>query len=266
MTTDQRLADLRKTYAQRSLSEADVLPDAVAQFRAWLDEALAARLDEPTALTLSTVAAGGQPSSRVVLLKGLPDDAGFLFYTNYDSRKGHELGRPAAGGPQLFLARPGAAGARGGPRRKGPGNDEHPVFSAPPARQPARGLGIAPKPAHRRPRRAGSPRNRRGSPICRPGPAAAPPALGRLPAAPAARRVLAGPAPAACTTAWSTGSRTARGPSAAWPLRPVGNEHLSFNRLSASSSSWGGGGRVVHWAGFACRQCPGSRRMINAAC
>ena len=89
--TDPHLADLRKTYAQRSLSEADVLPNAMRQFRQWLDEALAAQLDEPTALTLSTVAAGGQPSSRVVLLKGLPDDAGFLFYTNYDSRKGHEL-------------------------------------------------------------------------------------------------------------------------------------------------------------------------------
>ncbi len=89
--TDPHLADLRKTYAQRTLSEADVLPDAVPQFRQWLDEAMAAQLDEPTALTLSTVAANGQPSSRVVLLKGLPDDAGFLFYTNYDSRKGQEL-------------------------------------------------------------------------------------------------------------------------------------------------------------------------------
>ena len=89
--TDPHLADLRKTYAQRTLSEADVLPDAVAQFRQWLDEALAAQLDEPTALTLSTVGASGQPSSRVVLLKGLPDDAGFLFYTNYDSQKGREL-------------------------------------------------------------------------------------------------------------------------------------------------------------------------------
>ena len=89
--TDPHLADLRKTYAQRSLSEADVLPNALLQFRQWLEDALAAQLDEPTALTLSTVAASGQPSSRVVLLKGLPDDTGFLFYTNYDSRKGQEL-------------------------------------------------------------------------------------------------------------------------------------------------------------------------------
>ena len=89
--TDPHLADLRKTYAQRTLSEADVLPDAVAQFRAWMEEALAAQLDEPTAMTISTVSATGQPSSRVVLLKGLPDDTGFLFYTNYDSRKGQEM-------------------------------------------------------------------------------------------------------------------------------------------------------------------------------
>ena len=74
-----------------------MLPDAVQQFRQWMDEALAAQLDEPTALTLSTVNAAGQPSSRVVLLKGLPDDAGFLFYTNYESRKGLELaGQPLA--------------------------------------------------------------------------------------------------------------------------------------------------------------------------
>ena len=90
--TDAELADLRQTYAQRTLLEADVLPDAVRQFQQWLDEAVAAQLPEPAALTLATVdVATGQPSQRVVLLKGLPDDAGFLFYTNYDSRKGHEL-------------------------------------------------------------------------------------------------------------------------------------------------------------------------------
>ena len=88
---DQELADLRKTYAQRTLTEADVLPAAVPQFRRWLDEALAAKLDEPTAMTVSTVGPDGQPAARVVLLKGLPDDAGFLFYSNYASRKGHEL-------------------------------------------------------------------------------------------------------------------------------------------------------------------------------
>ena len=87
----ESLADLRKTYAQRTLSEADVRPEAVTQFRVWLEEALAAQLEEPTAFTISTVSASGQPSARVVLLKGLPDETAFLFYTNYDSRKGQEL-------------------------------------------------------------------------------------------------------------------------------------------------------------------------------
>ncbi|WP_303311557.1 pyridoxamine 5'-phosphate oxidase [Hymenobacter sp. BT730] len=89
--TDQQLADLRKTYAQHTLTEAEVNPDAVQQFRVWLQEALDARLDEPTAMLLSTVNTEGQPTGRVVLLKGLPDDAGFLFFTNYESRKGQEL-------------------------------------------------------------------------------------------------------------------------------------------------------------------------------
>jgi pyridoxamine 5'-phosphate oxidase len=94
---DPHLADLRKTYAQRTLSEADVLPAAIPQFRVWLEEAIQAQLDEPTAMTVSTVDATGQPSARVVLLKGLPDDAAFLFYTNYDSRKGRDLAeRPLA--------------------------------------------------------------------------------------------------------------------------------------------------------------------------
>ncbi|RTQ45659.1 pyridoxamine 5'-phosphate oxidase [Hymenobacter gummosus] len=88
---DQHLADLRKTYAQHELSEAAADADALRQFRRWLDEALQAQADEPTAMTLSTVGPDGQPSARIVLLKGLPDDAGFLFFTNYDSRKGREL-------------------------------------------------------------------------------------------------------------------------------------------------------------------------------
>ncbi|QIX59802.1 pyridoxamine 5'-phosphate oxidase [Hymenobacter lutimineralis] len=96
---DHHLADLRKTYAQRSLSEADVQPEAIAQFRQWLDEALGAQVDEPTAMVLATSNEQGQPSARVVLLKGLPDDAGFLFFTNYDSRKGQEL----AAHPQAAL-------------------------------------------------------------------------------------------------------------------------------------------------------------------
>ncbi|AYA36345.1 pyridoxamine 5'-phosphate oxidase [Hymenobacter oligotrophus] len=99
---DQHLADLRKTYAQRDLSEAAADPDAIRQFRSWLDEALQAQIDEPTAMTVSTVGPDGQPSARVVLLKGLPEDAGFLFYTNYESRKGQELAASAKAALTFF--------------------------------------------------------------------------------------------------------------------------------------------------------------------
>jgi pyridoxamine 5'-phosphate oxidase len=84
------IADLRRTYALESLSEQDVATDPVAQFGRWFDEALHAQLYEPNAMTLATADATGRPSARTVLLKGF-DAAGFVFYTNYDSRKGRDL-------------------------------------------------------------------------------------------------------------------------------------------------------------------------------
>jgi len=90
------IADLRREYHRASLSETSVDPDPVRQFQNWLDEAVQAALPEPTAMTLATVAADGSPSARIVLLKGV-DARGFVFFTNYESRKGNELGaRPAA--------------------------------------------------------------------------------------------------------------------------------------------------------------------------
>lgn len=84
------LADLRRSYTLRSLQETDVSPNPFVQFRVWFDEALAAQLTEPNAMTLATVNTDGIPSARVVLLKGF-DERGFVFYTNYESRKAHEL-------------------------------------------------------------------------------------------------------------------------------------------------------------------------------
>lgn len=83
------IADLRKDYARHSLDESSVRPDPLEQFRLWLDEAIAAGCPEPTAMALSTVSERGRPSSRMVLLKSV--DSGFVFYTNYESRKGREL-------------------------------------------------------------------------------------------------------------------------------------------------------------------------------
>lgn len=85
------LADLRENYTKGCLAKEDLHPDALEQFRRWLDEARRAPdLPEPNAMILATVDATGQPSARAVLLKGL-DARGFIFYTNYESRKAREL-------------------------------------------------------------------------------------------------------------------------------------------------------------------------------
>jgi pyridoxamine 5'-phosphate oxidase len=86
------LADIRLTYAQRALSEAETDPDALRQLEQWLREAIA-KVEEPTAMVLATVSAEGQPSARVVLLKALDALApgGLTFYTNYESAKGRAL-------------------------------------------------------------------------------------------------------------------------------------------------------------------------------
>lgn len=84
------IADLRREYALASLDERDVAPDPVAMFSRWFAEARAADVAEPNAMTLATASADGAPSARMVLLKGV-DDGGFVFYTDYRSRKAAEL-------------------------------------------------------------------------------------------------------------------------------------------------------------------------------
>jgi pyridoxamine 5'-phosphate oxidase len=85
-----RLAEIRKDYRQQGLGEGDVDSDPFRQFRVWFDDAVNAGLLEPNAMTLATASRDGRPSARMVLLKGF-DERGFVFYTNYESRKGREL-------------------------------------------------------------------------------------------------------------------------------------------------------------------------------
>jgi pyridoxamine 5'-phosphate oxidase len=85
-----KIADLRTEYMRETLDVKDVAPDPVRQFEHWFDEAVKAQVPEPNAMTLATVDESGRPSARVVLLKGF-DARGFVFYTNYASRKGREL-------------------------------------------------------------------------------------------------------------------------------------------------------------------------------
>ncbi|MCS6888078.1 MAG: pyridoxamine 5'-phosphate oxidase [Chloroflexus sp.] len=84
------LAELRKEYTQRGLSESEADADPIALFTRWLREAAAAGLIEPNAMTLATIDPDGRPSARMVLLKGI-DERGFVFFTNYESRKGRAL-------------------------------------------------------------------------------------------------------------------------------------------------------------------------------
>src|SRR6266404_4553663 len=84
------LADLRKSYTLAGLRRADLGASPFQQFQKWLQQALDAELLEPTAMTLATVDQNGRPSARIVLLKGL-DERGFVFYTNYQSRKAREM-------------------------------------------------------------------------------------------------------------------------------------------------------------------------------
>lgn len=84
------LASLRRDYMGESLDEADVAADPFTQFQRWFDEALRAELPTANAMTLATASAAGAPAARIVLLKGI-DHGGFVFYTNYLSRKGREL-------------------------------------------------------------------------------------------------------------------------------------------------------------------------------
>ncbi len=84
------LAHLRNEYALKTLDEREVDRDPLKQFGVWMVEAIHAKVPEPTAMSLATVDANGRPSVRIVLLKGV-DPRGFVFFTNYASRKGRNL-------------------------------------------------------------------------------------------------------------------------------------------------------------------------------
>src|ERR687896_2237489 len=90
------VADLRREYARARLDETNVSPDPITEFARWFEEAVKAEVQEPNAMTLASVSSEGAPSARIVLLKGF-DERGFVFFTDYRSRKGAELeGNPRA--------------------------------------------------------------------------------------------------------------------------------------------------------------------------
>jgi pyridoxamine 5'-phosphate oxidase len=95
------LQNLREDYTGPSLSEANTKADPIKQFEIWFNEAQEANVPELNAMTLSTATYDGRPSARIVLLKGFYD-AGFIFYTNYLSRKGKEITKNPIGALTFF--------------------------------------------------------------------------------------------------------------------------------------------------------------------
>ena len=87
---NKSIADIRKDYRMRSLSESDAARNAITQFETWWNEAVKSEISEPNAMTLATASADGVPTARIVLLKGF-DERGFVFFTNYNSLKGEQL-------------------------------------------------------------------------------------------------------------------------------------------------------------------------------
>ncbi len=89
-TEKENIQNLREQYAKKSLLKNNVSQDPVKQFSKWFDEALKAKIPEPNAMSLATATKEGKPSVRIVLLKGF-DERGFVFFSNYKSKKGKEL-------------------------------------------------------------------------------------------------------------------------------------------------------------------------------
>jgi pyridoxamine 5'-phosphate oxidase len=193
------LADIRQDYSKKELSPEDCLPDAVAQFEVWLNEAMTAQVHEPTAMNVATVGADGRPTARIVLLKGV-ENGQLVFYTNYLSRKGQQLAdNPFVSitffWPELERQVRWKAGCSKWPR------GVRRLFCQPSLYQPAGCLGQRAEQRNQLQERAGQPRRhvwRQASTAC-----AAPAALGRLRGDPGPVEFWQG-APAVCTTAWST--------------------------------------------------------------
>jgi len=84
------IANIRKEYKLQTLAEKDVLKNPFSQFDKWWQEAIHSNLEEVNAMTLATASADGMPDARIILLKGV-DEKGFVFFTNYESTKGHQI-------------------------------------------------------------------------------------------------------------------------------------------------------------------------------
>ncbi len=137
------LAALRREYGDRGLDTPDLAPDPIEMFGRWFDDTVAAGLHEPNAMVVTTVSGEGRPSTRLVLLKGI-DERGFVFYTNYGSRKAQDI----EANPAVSLLFPWHDLQRQvrveGTASRVSQEDSEAYFALPAARVAARRLGISP--------------------------------------------------------------------------------------------------------------------------
>ena len=104
------IADIRKNYSQKKLSEKKAEADPMKQFAKWWKQAVESKIDEVNAMTLATASSDGIPAARIVLLKGVEEN-GFIFFTNYESFKGQQLSENPKACLVFFLERTGATGS-----------------------------------------------------------------------------------------------------------------------------------------------------------
>ena len=177
------LIALREEYFTKGLRRIDLDPDPIKEFGIWFTAAVEVGISEMNAMALATVAENGQPTTRMVLLKGYDHD-GFVFYTNYLSEKGLHLEKNPRAGLVIHWKELERQIRIDGIAEK--------VSREESARQPARGVGFAPERCDRRTPNLGSAALGIRRAICRPGNSLST-LLGRLSGETGANRILAGP-------------------------------------------------------------------------
>ena len=192
------IARLRTDYMKGALDDGHADADPIRQFTRWWDEVTQSQLREANAMTLATADRGGVPSARMVLLKGY-DDRGFVFFTNYDSRKGRELADNPRAALLFFWSELERQVRIEGPVERDRRGRIGRVLPQPPADEPHRGLGLAAERADPQQGLAAGARRRNGTaPWSESGATAA---LGRLPGTARDDGVLAGAALATARSA-----------------------------------------------------------------
>ena len=146
--------EIRERYSQAGLSETALNPDPILQFEQWLQEAAAAGVFEPGAACLASASRQGEPSARMVLLKGV-DSRGFIFFTNYESPKAQDLAENPQACPGGGLGGAGPPGPHLRKRRANLQGAIGPLLRDPAGRQPAQRLGLSPERGDRQPPGAG---------------------------------------------------------------------------------------------------------------